>query len=910
MGDRPAGVVRHPFPVAELPARAAHHIIADRRAELPDLTRCVILVPDLHAAAAIAQALYAAAQMPVVLLPRITTLVAWAAQIPIEAQAVAPAAREAMLYAALDRRHWFAHGDRWAIAAELAALFDELTRWRVALPETLDDFTRRIESAYRARAGHALSFEARVVHELWRAFAGAGAADPEAVHALRLAALARQATLPLYAIGLERLAPGEREFFDRYAERAPVIAFEGDRAAGDPLAQTLHAAWPPAVELALPARAHALREIVPDSPLAGRLRIVGCAHAEAEAQAIDTAVREWLLAGRRSIAVVVQDRVVARRARALLERAQVLVKDEAGWAFSTTSAATVVGRLLDVVAGDGYHRDLLDLMKSPFAFDDLPPTARRAAVARFEQLVRRHGAVAGLGAFRELAVRAGDAEAQALMERVITAGRAFGRGRATLVRWLAALREALAALGAAAGFEADAAGSQLLELLDALERELAGDTLTMPFAEWRRWLARRLEDATFRDRAIDSPVVFTHLAATRLRRFDAVLVAGGDAAHLPGPDPAALFFNQGVRAELGLPTRADALREIEEQFAALIAMSGELTVTRQRTVDGEANLLSPLLQRLDTLHHLAWGRGLDDSALAARAPHAQVTPPSASVPPPAPSAQPAPRAPATLLPEKISASGYNALIACPYQYYARHLLGLDELDEVQEEIEKSDYGQRVHRALARFHRKYPRVAELAPEDALRALNEISEHEFRDAVVANYLDRAWLARWQALIPDYLDWQRAREAAGWRFITGEAEKEIAITTPAGHTLMLRGQLDRVDCNEEGAAAVIDYKTRRAPALKEALAAPGEDVQLPVYALLWGVPVAAALFLSIERDGVTEVPLKQDIAPLAQAARVRLAAMFDALHGGAPLPANGAEQVCTYCEMRGLCRLDYWK
>ena len=76
--------------------------------------------------------------------------------------------------------------------------------------------------------------------------------------------------------------------------------------------------------------------------------MIGAASAEQEAQAVDVTVREWLLAGRQRIAVVVQDRLVARRARALLERAQVLVKDEAGWAFSTTSAATAIGRWLDV----------------------------------------------------------------------------------------------------------------------------------------------------------------------------------------------------------------------------------------------------------------------------------------------------------------------------------------------------------------------------------------------------------------------------------------------------------------------------------------------------------------------------------------------------------------------------------
>jgi len=30
---------------------------------------------------------------------------------------------------------------------------------------------------------------------------------------------------------------------------------------------------------------------------------------------------------------------------------------------------------------------------------------------------------------------------------------------------------------------------------------------------------------------------------------------------------------------------------------------------------------------------------------------------------------------------------------------------------------------------------------------------------------------------------------------------------------------------------------------------------------------------------------------------------------MHVAAPLPAQGVENVCKFCEARGLCRRDYW-
>ena len=88
-------------------------------------------------------------------------------------------------------------------------------------------------------------------------------------------------------------------------------------------------------------------------------------------------VRLWLQAGKRDIAIVAQDRVAARRMRALLERAEILVADETGWTFATLSVSTVLDRWLTALQSDFYHVDLLDLLKSPFIFADMAASERK-----------------------------------------------------------------------------------------------------------------------------------------------------------------------------------------------------------------------------------------------------------------------------------------------------------------------------------------------------------------------------------------------------------------------------------------------------------------------------------------------------------------------------------------------------
>ena len=57
-------------------------------------------------------------------------------------------------------------------------------------------------------------------------------------------------------------------------------------------------------------------------------------------------------------------------------------------------------------------------------------------------------------------------------------------------------------------------------------------------------------------------------------------------------------------------------------------------------------------------------------------------------------------------------------------------------------------------------------------------------------------------------------------------------------------------------------------------------------------------------------------QSVAPpeafdeLIDAVEARLTADLQRIADGAPLPAIGAESVCAHCEMRGLCRRDYWE
>jgi len=827
----------------------------------PDLRGVAILLPNYHVVQPLAQALMRAAQRPALLLPQMLTLNDWAQSVPLDAPVVSDSRRGALLYQQLRQRQWFENADLWGMTQELLALFDELTQALNGLPADAEAFAAIVQQAYRARRNESLQLEARLVFELWHAMQSDTEMDMARAYQQRLAKLAAQADKPLFVLRASDWDALEQRFLDEYAQRAVVKVFD-------------------------------LREM---GAQIGAPRYFAATSLEQEARAAAMQVRRWLQQGKRDIAIVAQDRVVARRMRALLERAEVLVADETGWTFATLSVSTVLDRWLTALQSDFYHHDLLDLLKSPFIFADMTASERKSAVYQLEQLLRKRGVVSGLEAF--IALAGHEVALHRPLARLRQAAALLEQNRKkTLAEWLGALRESLDVLGIAAGLQQDDAGVQLLRVLDSWQQELQADAGRYRFAEWRRWLAQQLDTQTYRDSGIDSPVRFTHLAATRWRAFDAVLLLGCDADHLPGAADGGRWFNDAVRGALNLPTRGTHAARQRDDLSALLAMNDCVLATWQKEKNGEQGLLSPYLQMLRDEHEQRHGDDLSESelhaCLAAEDAHTVELPQAA---------QPAPSVPSVAVPQGVSISAYNSLVACPYQFHARHILRLNELDEVQEVIEKRDYGERVHDILHRFHERYPQVGGQDAAEMEAALRRISEEVFADLLAQDFAARAWLARWYKSLPAYLEWQAAIEAEGWHYAEAESAFDWEL-----EGIRLRGRIDRMDIRAEE-KLVLDYKTQSDQVLRDKLKEPGEDVQLACYA--YAHEAADAAFVSIENGKVKLVEPKQDVPLLAQLNAERLVNVMNEIRGGAGLPANGIDQACAHCEMRGVCRKGEW-
>lgn len=863
---------------------AAAAVFLEREGEhAPDFSGSLVLVPHHHAALAFRQALAEALPGRHLRPPRLLTLPELAERARVAGQPEADSLRLAQLRDFLAATGQVPPDALWDAARELLALLNELDG---------EDADAAVFARLAPGANRYLALEAGIAQAVWRAFSVGGAPGRARLHARRLAWLAQRADRPLYTLGLAALTGTEQAFLATWAGRAPLVELPAPPRYPDRRA-VLSAAWDDDSG-PLPDRARAFAAEQRRDPLAGRVGVLAAPGLEAAARAAEQTLLDWLGAGMRNVALVALDRLLARRLRALLERRDILVQDETGWAFSTASASHVVECWLRLVTADVWFRDLLDFLKSPFVFADAAEIRARAA-HELDEAFRRHGAPDGLPGHLDLARREGLHAAHALLKRIDRAAAAFGRGRLPLHDWSRRLLDTLAALGAEAPLKADPVGRQLWRLLERLAGESAGHAARYGLADWRRWLFLHLEQSTFLDDTVASPLRLTHLAAAHTRDLEGAILLGVGAAHLPGPAPAGLF-NDATRLQLGLPGAEARERDLRAALADVLARTPRVAMIWQSEAEGDPAPLSPWLVHLDAFHRAAWGHGLVAHAVPASAPAGRLARAG-----PAPEAAPA----AAFVPERMSVSAWQSLVACPYQFHARHLLKLNERDEVPEDMDKADYGSLVHRILARFHEAHPDLSGAAAPGLEADLRALSRQVFAEAESGGYLASVWRLRWERRIPAYVGWALDRERDGYRFRCAETPLARDVAWRDGRRTQLHGRADRLD-DRDGAATLLDYKTQSRQALKRKLAGDGEDVQLSAYA--WLADAREAGFVTVDDDKVATLNWPEGLAEAADAEAARLRAVLAAMDAGAPLPAQGAPATCEWCEMRGLCRREH--
>jgi ATP-dependent helicase/nuclease subunit B len=921
-------------------------------------------------------------------LPEVMSLSDWLGSAPQSwafPKAQTPLERWLAVYAALQAhpklRAWFkaeSEAGAWGLAQAIIAACDTLSsavlsqlsqlpdalapqvgvessdKWLRSLEKLLEE---AIEEAYPVLARKVVDREAEVLLLFWRYLSDAG--NPIVRKHLALAAHLRAAKQAQHARpfvwvqtadGLASERTVMQRFMDAYAAHAPVMDINLD--------WSDVGLWPEALSAGETEASKAKQGAIHNAKAAyqNQWRLLSANRFEELAWMAAKSVEQHIIAGKKNIALVAQDRLAARRTRALLARfgPALAIRDETGWKLSTTRAAAALHSWLSLIRApkEGPSAaDLLEFLQNPFV--DIPailgkePQACNGLIAELEDRLIASQAHCGWESFYIAmeGVRYGNVFRQAPANPLLLELLQIVRGRA--VQWRSKnvdvsqayqqLQGDITAFGMATTLAADSAGKQLLDVLLTLEMPLQPNSIKpiqLRLPEWISLLSSAIEEASYQEgsKQAEANLSILPLSATRLREFDAVIVVGCDENQLPAFSEPPLFFSEALNRLLHGSTIEHEFKQQARDLSQLLVSCPAVDLLWQsKSSNGEPIRAAAWIQRLQMALPDWKLEGQDTSPGAVkrvdtseRMDGARATP-SAELP----------------LPLSMSPSAYRTLRDCPYRYYVRSLLGLRKQHGFDEGIDASLAGQTIHTVLHQFFRalKTHEQTDLAAiaygSDNRRAwmlqhLNQTSERIFARFIAGDERVLGVLRDWQKQIQSFIEWQLQREAEGWHYLDGEIQVgfDLPFTTEDGELRMMRieGYVDRIDTNVESAsAAVLDYKHQTLKKVRDRAASVLDDPQLLIYARavtdadsklpMQGRSVTDAEWVALKteiKNGHGSAERSVAVADLADTAKQSMAQMtedMELLWARNTLNAFAPDSVCRYCESRGICRKGMW-
>ena len=668
------------------------------------------------------------------------------------------------------------------------------------------------------------------------------------------------------------------------------------------------------------------------------------------AWAATKSIENHLIAKKTNIALVAQDRLAARRVRALLARLgpALNIRDETGWKIDTTRAAAAINSWLELIRApkEGPTASaLLEFLQNPYldiaACIEKPPEVCIGLIAQLEDILIASQAKSGWETFYMAIERAnayaathGAAPNEALLKLlqfVRERHYAWQELNLTCSNAYALLQSNLQETGMGKALEQDAAGKQLLEVIHAFDlRSSDYQNIAMRLPEWISLIKSILEDASYEEdgKEAKANLSILPLSSTRLRQFDAVVVVGCDEQQLPAFSEPPLFFSDALNRLLKTSTiNAQYVQQARDLSQLLVSCPSVDLLWQSKSKNGEPLRPSAWIQRLQTqLPHWKAVVAKPDSYSGKARPLQKAV---ATIDPDLP------------LPLSMSPSAYKTLRDCPYKYYVRSLLGLREAKEFEDGFDASLAGQSLHALLRNFYQALKTEEQKADSQIINntqarrvwmecELSAISEKEFKRLIEGDSRVLGTLRDWQKQIPSFVAWQLQREASGWRYHNAEHkvgfDLHFADLDGEHRVMRIEGRADRFDVNIQsaGQSEAIDYKNQSMTKIKKRAEHVLDDPQLLIYARAVNEDPAGAHLQGQQVDHAQWVSLKLDIKrdkklirslevegvpDLMPAFNQQITEDMQNLWARKEMTAFAPDGVCKYCEARGICRKGMW-
>jgi ATP-dependent helicase/nuclease subunit B len=295
----------------------------------------------------------------------------------------------------------------------------------------------------------------------------------------------------------------------------------------------------------------------------------------------------------------------------------------------------------------------------------------------------------------------------------------------------------------------------------------------------------------------------------RLQSVDRLILGGlveGVWPPEPRSDP---WLSRPMRHQLGLDLPERRIGLSAHDFAQALG-APEVILSRAARQGGAPTVASRFVQRLAAVageerwkvalkkgeRYLTFARMLDESAG-----------------PPKPAARPEPKPPFEARPKRLSVTEIEHWLRDPYTIYAKHVLKLQPLDEIDTAPGAADRGTVIHNSIGDFVKAHGKTL---PDNPVHALIEIGQRHF--APLSDYPEAK--AFWWPRFLRIAEWFARYDADRRKKLSAlHAEISGSINIPFGNEeFKLTVRADRIECLADGRYAILDYKTGAPPTDKQ--------------------------------------------------------------------------------------------
>ncbi len=892
-----------------------------------------------------------AANINSLILPTITTLQDWVTQQNTpDKPLISETNKQLLLVEAI--RHspgLFQTNNAWPLAKELVNLFNECTLARIPLNDGETALREALLKSYQYPVAKIenISRESEIVYRLWQAYQEQIQArqwvDPVTHYCETLINHASEdSNKYFYMVGRQRFSAAEVLFFHKINKQHHLALYSPKVSAtqfgthhhphlrlisNNTCNTNTNNQREQALDIVYSKNTHTFERIQnfkhahPNNIFDNWLSIYSCNSIERHVNAVCLQTKIWLLEDIKPIGIIASDRLLARRIRAVLEEEGIKPTDLGGWTLSTTSAATSIEIFLDAIENNFKKDTLLDLLSSPF----LPLNYQenelyQHQVFQAKKLLKKHRNTPkdNIDIFISLITAHLESkqdeckEISTICESIKHASETLqkykNQGEYELFKLSTSLLTTLEEIGIKECLDKDTAGIQLLDTLKNNINSTKNNSIKINWKEWRQWLRDLFEHNYFIPEDTDNRITLCGFEHIDNFNFKAAVIAGVEETRLTATKTQRTFFNEKVRHELHLPNTHEASSINFVRFRQLLQQCEHLLLSAETDNHGEPQEICAWVKLIELFSEQAYSSSLINTQLDQLLQLRSTSKLDTSSFTDFEITQPKPSASSNLIPSRISATQYQSLIDCPYQYFAKYILSLRE-QESTDDFEASDFGQLVHQSLHEFHFGDKNKTGITfnndnRSDLITQLTTVSSELFMRAPFPTTVKEGWLQRWLSNVPAYIDWAIERRQQ-WKTLRGEAELEVKLD----NDVVLYGHVDRIDSDTKN-YAVIDYKTGSSkPSKKKVLN--GETVQLPFYALL-NKKITQAEYITLGTQGEVKPSAlinDEELEDLKSEHLPRIESLIKQLKDKAPLPANGDDTVCHVCNYQGLCRKSHW-